>query len=242
MGAAGADRARAPRRPAGVSRAVLHGREAPGHGDVLRAVGPAGAVLLLAAGTRPKRYVPVDPNEDGVAAVATPGGIGLVVVDGHRGAVAAEHALPAAVAALAAGTDPAGAVLAAHRAAAAARTAAGSTSRTTVLVAVAAADVLRWASVGDSLLLCDAVLLNPLEHRFAGDPDDPPVVHAGAAPLPPGATVTLCSDGLTDAIADPTAAVRALLGRTPVALADALHDAAEAAGMRDNLACAVWRA
>ncbi len=224
-----------------MSRLVLRGPDAPQLGDVLRARGPGGAALLLAAGRRPKRNVPVDPDEDGVAVVTAGDTLGLVVVDGHRGWAAAGPALDAAADALQAGTGPAQAVQAAHRAALQARHGPQATSRTTLVVATVDGTRLRWASVGDSLLFVGGELLNAPDHVFVGDPDRPPVAEQHEHELAPGATVVVCTDGLTDAIDDPAATVRGALTADPATVADRLGAAVDAAGAQDNFACVVWR-
>jgi len=143
-----------------MKRAVLVGREHPLVGAV-GAVGEGEAAIALSRGGAPKRYAHTHPNEDAAAFFRGPAGVLLAVADGHSGSEAAEIAVERLVdcgAEWTAGPPEALAGSWAERVrralfeAGSAIARSRSASRTTLALAVLRpdADLLAYASIGDS--------------------------------------------------------------------------------------------
>ncbi|MDO9410072.1 ADP-ribosylglycohydrolase family protein [Patulibacter sp.] len=229
----------------------------------------------ITAGARKKSYAATDPNEDAVRVFRTNGATVILVADGHNGESSArvacdviaslleedQHAVDteADLVELLTGTN--GAVRSATAALGQPE------SRTTLVLAVVRGSRVRWASMGDSLVLLaepDGTMqrLGTPRHRFLGWPMDAHDVLAavdhGEETLPADGWLVLASDGLTDFVDDPAEAVRAAtrlellahvdaedlreaLCPTAIRVVDELIDAACDGGAGDNVAVVALR-
>ena len=229
----------------------------------------------ITAGARKKSYAATDPNEDAVRVFRADGATVILVADGHNGESSArvacdviaslleedQHAVDteADLVELLTGTN--GAVRSATAALGQPE------SRTTLVLAVVRGSRVRWASMGDSLVLLvepDGTVqrLGTPRHRFLGWPMDAHDVLAavdhGEETLPADGWLVLASDGLTDFVDDPAEAVRAAtrlellahvddedlreaLRPTAIRVVDELIDAACDGGAGDNVAVVALR-
>jgi serine/threonine protein phosphatase PrpC len=228
-----------------LNSAILRGREHVTLGGIA-AVGEGPLAIALSRGGAPKRYAHVDPNEDVTAFAGGPGGLLLVVADGHSGHQAAEIAVerlmtghaPAWTAAAAPDLRerwPELAAAALFDACAAIREAAArggsEASRTTLAAALArpAERWLAWVSIGDSHVFAvdagDAVELAPARDAFClGHPAEtreslPGRLRCGTRELADLWALALVSDGLSErgiGVAAPSRAVFEAVRGAPV--------------------------
>lgn len=246
-------------------RAVLWG---PDHVDLgATAVQTAGerAAVALSRGRYAKSYRYTDPNEDAVAAVTGPQATLLVCADGHNGATAPVRAVQAVLDEL--GDDPPPELDAKEWPALFGRVNQSvldattdsdqPQSRTVLLVALVAGDLLSWAAMGDAaLVVCRpggerGRQLNREAMRFVGYPMGKralkDAVQRGAERLEPGEWVVLVTDGLSEFVAPLTPAdvIPRILARaarsdpSPAAAARGVVETAGDAGAGDNVGVAL---
>lgn len=237
---------------------LLHGTDHSDLGaDATSPCGPRCAVGLT-RGRQPKPYAHLDPNEDIAAARELPGGVALVVADGHNGIEAAHAASTHVLAAL--DEQPtslkrtAAELVALLTAAGQAAWEATRThpyprrgSRTALGIVLADGPRVQWAVIGDVAVITGGTgaprVLNTLDEVFLGGPSEERHIaelsDIGTVALQPGEWLVLASDGLLNFA--PLAAVDALLssGGQPEEVAGGLLRLAGDHGAGDNVAVAV---
>jgi serine/threonine protein phosphatase PrpC len=221
--------------------------------------------LAITRGLHKKAYRYEDPNEDVVAAVVGESATLLVCADGHNGSTAPVVAVQAVLDAF--GASPPARLsdgewlelFGSVNETVIARKGVGMphpASNTVLLVALASAQGLSWAAIGDGALVVArpgaerAKQLNREEMRFVGYPMNKRAlkntVQRGHVDLEPDQWVVLITDGLSEFIAPlrPADLVPRVLASGGGRLsaedgARALIDAACTAGAGDNVAAAV---
>lgn len=216
----------------------------------------------LTRGRHPKRYSYTDPNEDALVVAESGHGVLIVCADGHNGR-AASHAAVAEVTERLGdapmldelGDEALIALWAAvgERVRVAAQAAGTPESRTTLIVALLSGTTLRWAAMGDSLLVVAGAggveRLDTPRHRFVGWPMTAEEIgerlQRGTCELGPGDWVVVATDGYTDFVTpglEPVLAASAAASKTAAQLVDVMIESACAGGAGDNVAVAVARA
>ena len=245
-------------RSAGMTRAVLLGRDHTGPGAMAIRSADARTAAGLARGWRPKPYAYVDPNEDAVGIVAGEHAQLLVIADGHNGHRASHQAVEVVIDQLgdqlpaADLTDDELVVLIGDVEQRISEVAApfGPRTRTTLVVALRTQNALQWIGMGDSALLVigsDTQELPAQTSWFCGDHLPPSAVYEslarGRVEISPNAWVVLATDGYTDYLPvprPPAEATKAFLRSItePDAAVDALLRQARRGGAGDNVGIA----
>ena len=237
-------------------RAMLLGEDHPALGEIALLEPHPGVGLALSAGHFPKLPPSVDANEDAVLAAASTTTALLAVADGHHGFAAARASIAAihhGAADLLADASTARrlVVMALQTAAAAVAAAVGSEahrspSRTALTVAAVERDQIATATIGDTV----ALLVGGRRPKILGKPTpfldgdtDPGKLRVHLARLEPEGSLVLMSDGAFQFLGRhwPRRVADTTSGLEAGAAADALVQAAFAAGAGDHVAVAVLR-